>query len=248
MRGPGRDLEEDLRTPPAGGVRRPRPGRVRRTRGRSAAAGQRGERHRGRSHRSGRTRPEAAAEEVPPWTADAHPHRLGRGHPRVRQLAVRTRLVAYSVGMTITDAIHQTVLKVPAPAWTMAVEPGGQIRDGAGVAELDGDCLKDRPEGMRLIVRRERPHPGAQLRFTDADGMRLTCFATNTRTSRSSRWNCVTAGAPVPKTASAPPAPPACVISRFMTWRRTGSGWSSSRSSRSSRSPWTCSPGCRCSP
>jgi hypothetical protein len=33
---------------------------------------------------------------------------------------------------------------------------------------------------MRLIVRRERPHPGAQLRFTDADGMRLTCFATNT--------------------------------------------------------------------
>jgi hypothetical protein len=34
---------------------------------------------------------------------------------------------------------------------------------------------------MRLIVRKERPHPGAQLRFTDADGMRLTCFATNTR-------------------------------------------------------------------
>ena len=51
------------------------------------------------------------------------------------------------------------------------------------MAELDGDCLKDRPEGMRLIVRRERPHPGAQLRFTDADadGMRLTCFATNTK-------------------------------------------------------------------
>ena len=33
---------------------------------------------------------------------------------------------------------------------------------------------------MRLIVRRERPHPGAQLRITDADGMRVTCFATNT--------------------------------------------------------------------
>ena len=33
---------------------------------------------------------------------------------------------------------------------------------------------------MRLIVRKERPHPGAQLRITDADGMRLTCFATNT--------------------------------------------------------------------
>jgi hypothetical protein len=65
----------------------------------------------------------------------------------------------------------------------MAVEPGGRIRDGARVAELDGDRRKGRPEGMRLIVRRQRPDPGAQLRFTDADadGMRLTCFATNTK-------------------------------------------------------------------
>lgn len=37
------------------------------------------------------------------------------------------------------------------------------------------------PKGMRLIVRKERPHPGAQLRFTDLDGLRLTCFATNTK-------------------------------------------------------------------
>lgn len=35
-------------------------------------------------------------------------------------------------------------------------------------------------KGMRLIIRKERPYPGAQLRLTDADGMRLTCFATNT--------------------------------------------------------------------
>jgi hypothetical protein len=34
---------------------------------------------------------------------------------------------------------------------------------------------------MRVIIRKERPHPGAQLRFTDADGLRLTAFATNTR-------------------------------------------------------------------
>ncbi len=83
--------------------------------------------------------------------------------------------------MTITDAIHQAVLEVPVSAWTPAVEPGGEIRDGAWVAELAGDCLKGWPKGMRLIVRKERPHPGAQLRFTDADGMRLTCFATNTK-------------------------------------------------------------------
>ena len=34
---------------------------------------------------------------------------------------------------------------------------------------------------MRVIARRERPHPGAQLRLTDHDGWRITCFATNTR-------------------------------------------------------------------
>src|SRR5689334_5190276 len=33
---------------------------------------------------------------------------------------------------------------------------------------------------MRVIVRRERPHPGAQLRFTDLDGHRFTMFVTNT--------------------------------------------------------------------
>ncbi len=34
---------------------------------------------------------------------------------------------------------------------------------------------------MRVIVRKERPHPGAQLRFTDRDGLRLTAFVTNPR-------------------------------------------------------------------
>jgi hypothetical protein len=34
---------------------------------------------------------------------------------------------------------------------------------------------------MRVIVRRERPHPGAQLRFTDLDGHRFTAFATDAR-------------------------------------------------------------------
>src|SRR6266571_9387025 len=35
------------------------------------------------------------------------------------------------------------------------------------------------PKGMRLIVRKERPHPGAQLRFTDVDGHRYQCFITD---------------------------------------------------------------------
>ncbi|WP_345669974.1 IS1380 family transposase, partial [Streptomyces similanensis] len=107
----------------------------------------------------------------------------GATHEFVAWLAKRGRWLSYSVGMTITDAIHQTVLKVPPAAWTPAVEPDGEIRDGAWAAELTGGMLDGWPRGMRLIVRKERPHPGAQLRITDADGMRITCFATNT-TSR----------------------------------------------------------------
>ncbi len=82
--------------------------------------------------------------------------------------------------MVITEAIHSHDLEIPASAWPPAVETGGETRDGAWVAELAGDLLAGRPKDMRLIVRKERPHPGAQLRLTDADGMRLTCFATNT--------------------------------------------------------------------
>ena len=36
------------------------------------------------------------------------------------------------------------------------------------------------PSGMRLIVRKERPHPGAQLRITDYDVHRISAFVTNT--------------------------------------------------------------------
>lgn len=74
--------------------------------------------------------------------------------------------------MTVTEAIHKHVLKVPGPAWTAAVKTNGEVRDGAWVAELTGKMLNDWPNSMRLIVRKKRPHPDAQLRITDADGMR----------------------------------------------------------------------------
>jgi len=56
------------------------------------------------------------------------------------------------------------------------------VRPGAWVAELTGLLdLTGWPAGMRVIVRKERPHPGAQLRFTDVDGHRFTCFATDAK-------------------------------------------------------------------
>jgi hypothetical protein len=104
----------------------------------------------------------------------------GGTHDFVSWLAKRGRWLPYSVGMVITETIHQHVPKIPVPVWTPAVEADGKVRDGAWVAELTGSLLDGWPTGMRLIVRKERPHPGAQLRITDADGMRITCFATNT--------------------------------------------------------------------
>uniref|UniRef100_UPI0004C598CB IS1380 family transposase n=1 Tax=Streptomyces sp. NRRL F-2305 TaxID=1463840 RepID=UPI0004C598CB len=92
----------------------------------------------------------------------------GGTHDFVSWLARRGRWLSYSVGMTVTEAIHEHVLKVPAPAWTAAVETNGEARDGAWVAELTGTLLDGWPKGMRLIVRKERTHPGAQLRITDA--------------------------------------------------------------------------------
>jgi hypothetical protein len=104
----------------------------------------------------------------------------GGTHDFVSWLAKRGRWLSYSVGMVITDTIHQHLLQIPPPAWTPVVESDGTVRDGAWVAELTGRLLDGWPKGMRLIVRKEQPHPGAQLRITDADGMRITCFATNT--------------------------------------------------------------------
>src|SRR5258708_13163946 len=61
------------------------------------------------------------------------------------------------------------------------MQADGGIRDGAWVAEAtDLVDLSKWPAGTRLILRKERPHPGAQLRFTDADGHRVTGFLTDT--------------------------------------------------------------------
>ncbi|MGP4052192.1 RNA-guided endonuclease TnpB family protein [Streptomyces sp. 2A115] len=66
----------------------------------------------------------------------------GGTHAFVAWLARRGRWLSYSVGMTITDAVHQAVLKVPASAWTPAVEPDGDIRDGARLARAQRELSR----------------------------------------------------------------------------------------------------------
>lgn len=92
------------------------------------------------------------------------------------------RRLSYSVGFTLPFETPQLYRLIPEDCWTPALDTEGQPRDGADVAELTGLLdLTGWPDGMRVIVRRERPHPGAQLRFDDVNGYRLTAFATNTR-------------------------------------------------------------------
>ena len=95
-------------------------------------------------------------------------------------LASPGRRLHYSIGMTITGEMQQAILQLPDRIWEPAYDAGGQARPGAWVAELTGLLgLAGWPEGMRVIVRKERPHPGAQLRFTDIGGHRFTAFATD---------------------------------------------------------------------
>jgi hypothetical protein len=106
----------------------------------------------------------------------------GGTHEFLTWLTARSRRLHYSVGMTITEDIQDAIGKIPAGAWTPAYDGDGQVRDGAWVADITGLLdLAGWPAGMRVIVRKERPHPGAQLRFTDIDGHRFTAFATDTR-------------------------------------------------------------------
>ena len=80
-----------------------------------------------------------------------------------------------------TSPCSRRFSELPAAAWAPALDSDGDPRDGAEVAELTGLLDLSRwPEGTRAIVRRERPHPGAQLRFTDDDGWRFQVFLTDT--------------------------------------------------------------------
>jgi hypothetical protein len=91
------------------------------------------------------------------------------------------RGVGFSFGFPVDWRIQAIVDVIPAACWHPAIQTDGELRDGAWVAEATGMINLDGwPEGSRLILRKERPHPGAQLSFADVDGMRITAILTNT--------------------------------------------------------------------
>ena len=75
------------------------------------------------------------------------------------------RRLSYSVGFSLPGdpaSIQKTLAAIPETAWEPAYDANGQPRPGAFVAEVtDLFDLSGWPPGMRLILRKERPHPGA---------------------------------------------------------------------------------------
>jgi hypothetical protein len=98
------------------------------------------------------------------------------------------------VGFNLDERVKTAIDLVPDDAWVHALDEKGEARplEKAAVVELTGllreapealggDRLKTWPAGMRIIVRREKPHPGAQLSlFEQHEGWRYQVIATNT--------------------------------------------------------------------
>ena len=92
---------------------------------------------------------------------------------------LHARGIGFSISLPADERVRAAVLAVPATAWIPAIDGQGQARLGAEVAELATLDLSGWPPGTRAICRREDPHPGAQLSFTDADGHRFQVFITD---------------------------------------------------------------------
>ena len=128
----------------------------------------------------------ALPEQARPRPGDpAGPRLLARsdsaGATHAFAVACVERGVEFSFGFPMDARIQGIVDAIPEDCWHPALQTDGEFHDGAWVAEATGMIdLSSWPDGSRLILRKERPHPGAQLTFTDIDGMRVTALLTNT--------------------------------------------------------------------
>src|SRR5271166_7138310 len=183
----GRDLEADLGSSLAAGVSGPSRDRRWRSIGRAAATGKRRIEHRRRPrHRAGAGSGIAAVAYRPnPDDRGAQQILLrsdSAGATHTFAAACRQAGVGFSFGYPVDTRVRDAVeILTTNDSWYPAIDSDGDIRDGAWVAEATGLVeMSTWPAGTRLILRKERPHPGAQLRFTDSDGLRVTAFITDT--------------------------------------------------------------------
>lgn len=95
--------------------------------------------------------------------------------------ACEERGVRFIGGNRLTAALAQTIMVIPKNHWMRAISAdGAEERDTGEVAEITDLVDMSRwPEAMRMLIRREEPHPGAQLTFTDVEGYRYQVFVTD---------------------------------------------------------------------
>ena len=98
----------------------------------------------------------------------------------------RDRHVRFVIGHQLTIEIASVLVDLPKRAWRPAISADGEDwREHAEVAEITHlvadvfDSTRAWPPGLRMIARRELPHPGAQLTFCDVDGHRYQVFVTD---------------------------------------------------------------------
>lgn len=98
----------------------------------------------------------------------------------------RDRHVRFVIGHMLTAEIASVLIDLPKQAWQPAIcADGTDWRDHAEVADITHlisdvfDTTRPWPPGLRMIARREQPHEGAQLTFTDIDGHRYQLLITD---------------------------------------------------------------------
>ncbi len=88
--------------------------------------------------------------------------------------------IEFSVGYELNETVRGAILQIPDSAWVPALDQDGSSRPNGQVCEITGQLdLSTWPAGSRVMVRRERAHPGAQLSFTDHDGHRFQAILTD---------------------------------------------------------------------
>ncbi len=109
----------------------------------------------------------------------------GAGYSHALIRALSEQQLEFSIGYPVTDSVREAIKLVPVWAWQVASNADGDLREHADVVEVTGLLDLGRwtagCPGMRVIVRREHPHPGATLdAFEIRDGYRYQAFTTNT--------------------------------------------------------------------